>query len=233
MKNIFKAIFALGLVFLATASLAQMDTRQFTVTIENVSSPDSLITSNGTVPTPLAPGFWVVHENANELFTAGKPDYGEGLEALAEDGNPSQLLEHYGMSNMTGHYGVFNTPVGAKEAGPLLPGASYSFEFAAQAGDRLSFATMFVQSNDLFYGTSANGLALFDAMGQPISGDVSNQILLWDAGTEVDEEAGQGLYQPLQQMAANSGDDENGAVRVSEQMLALNGQVIKVTISVK
>jgi len=233
MKNIFKTLFTLGLVLLATSSLAQMETRHFTVTIENISSADSLQTSNGYVPTPLAPGFWVVHENANELFTAGKADYGDGLEALAEDGNPAKLLEHYSMSNMAGHYGVFNTPVGAMEAGPLLPGASYSFSFDAQAGDRLSFATMFVQSNDLFYGTSASGLALFDAMEQPISGDISGQILLWDAGTEVDEEAGQGAHQPLRQMGPDSGDDENAAVRVTEQMLALNGQVVRVTISVK
>ncbi len=233
MKNIIKPLFTIGLALLATVSLAQMETRNFTVTIENVSSADSLVSSNGNLPTPLAPGFWVVHEDANELFTAGKADYGNGLEALAEDGNPGNLLEHYAMSDMTGHYGVFNTPEGAMEAGPLLPGASYSFSFDASDGDRLSFATMFVQSNDLFYATSAAGLALFDAMGQPISGDISNHILLWDAGTEVDEEAGQGMHQPLRQMSANSGDDENAAVRVSEQMLSLNGQVVKVTITVK
>ena len=233
MKNIVKALFALSLAFLAGSSLAQMETSHFTVTIENVSAPESLLTSKGYVPTPLSPGFWVVHENTNELFTAGKLDYSDGLEAQAEDGNPGQLLEHYQMSNMAGHYGVFNTPVGAMEAGPLFSGKSFSFEFDAQPGDRLSFTTMFGQSNDLFYAPSANGLALFDAMGQPISGDVSNQILLWDAGTEVDEEAGQGAHQAPRQMAPNSGDDENGAVRVTEQMLALNGQVIRVTISVK
>ena len=233
MKNIYKPLLVIALALLATVSLAQMETRNFTVTIENVSAADSLLTSNGYVPTPLAPGFWVVHEDANELFTAGKADYGDGLEALAEDGNPAKLLEHYSMSSMVGHYGVFDTPDGAMEAGPLLPGASYSFSFDAQAGDRLSFATMFVQSNDLFYGTTASGIALFDAMGQPISGDLSNQVILWDAGTEVDEEAGQGMHQPLKQMSANSGDDENGAVRVTEQMLSLNGQVVKLTITVK
>jgi len=41
------------------------------------------------------------------------------------------------------------------------------------------------------------------------------------------------MHQPLRQMSANSGDDENAAVRVSEQMLSLNGQVVKVTITVK
>jgi len=33
----------------------------------------------------------------------------------------------------------------------LLPGSAYEFSVTAKAGDRLSFATMFVQSNDLFY----------------------------------------------------------------------------------
>ena len=31
------------------------------------------------------------------LFTTGQPDYGHGLEALAEDGDPSQLAAHHGV----------------------------------------------------------------------------------------------------------------------------------------
>ncbi len=46
---------------------------------------------------------------------------------------------------------------------------------------------MFVFSNDWFFGTHQLGLDLYDSAGLPISGDVTNEILLLDAGTEADE----------------------------------------------
>ena len=49
--------------------------------------------------------------------------------------------------------------------------------------DRLSFATMYVQSNDLFLAPGDTGIALF-IDEQPISGDVTALVRLWDAGTE-------------------------------------------------
>ncbi len=42
--------------------------------------------------------------------------------------------------------GVFNTPEGATDPGPLGPGAAYEFTFDALPGTSLSFATMFVPS---------------------------------------------------------------------------------------
>ncbi len=41
--------------------------------------------------TPLAPGVAVVHSHQAMLFTAGQPDAGLGLEALAEDASPGAL----------------------------------------------------------------------------------------------------------------------------------------------
>jgi hypothetical protein len=37
------------------------------------------------------------------------------------------------------------------EAGPILPGNAYEFEITASAGELLTLAFMFGQSNDLFY----------------------------------------------------------------------------------
>ena len=48
----------------------------------------------------------------------------------------------------------------------------------------LSFTFMFGQSNDLFYAPK-NAIALFDKTGKPIGGDITNQLVLLDAGTEV------------------------------------------------
>ena len=84
--------------------------------------------------------------------------------------------------------GVFNTPKGATEPAPLFPGQMYEFEFHAASGSHLSFATMFVQSNDLFYAPGEMGIPLYNMDGTPVSGDVTDQLYLWDAGTEMNEE---------------------------------------------
>jgi hypothetical protein len=169
---------------------------QFTVRIENI----------GTV---LAPGAWVSQRGGEPFFSDGQPDRGHGLEALAEDGNPAQLAE-----TLHPNSGVFTTPVGADGPGPLTPDNAYEFTFVARPGDRLSFATMYVQSNDLFLAPGDTGIALFAADGLPISGDITDQIGLWDAGTEVNEEPGVGANQAPRQAAANTGADEGGVVRL-------------------
>ncbi|MDX2432767.1 MAG: spondin domain-containing protein, partial [Bacteroides sp.] len=92
--------------------------------------------------------------------------------------------------------GVFNTPVGATEPGGAGPGNMYSFSFEAGPGTKLSFATMFVASNDLYYAPSGMGIELFDG-SMALSGDITSQIMLYDAGTEVNEEPGTGPNQPM------------------------------------
>ena len=62
------------------------DTVTFRVRIQNISPDDG-------VPTLFAPGAWVLHSKANPLFKNGDADRGEGLESLAEDGNPAKLVE--------------------------------------------------------------------------------------------------------------------------------------------
>ena len=171
----------------------------FLVRIENVSGDSDL-------PTPFAPGVWVLHNEAGPLFTTGEADRGYGLEALAEDGNPANLLD--ALSGMDLHTGVFNTPAGADGPGPLLPGGAYEFEVKATPDTPyLSFATMFVQSNDLFVGPDEAGIALFDmdGMAMDMMHDVTADLLLWDAGTEENEEPGAGPNQAPRQSAANTG----------------------------
>ena len=58
---------------------------------------------------------------------------------------------------------------------------------------------MYVQSNDLFLSPGDTGIALFADDGLPISGDITAQIGLWDAGTEVNEEPGVGANQAPRQ----------------------------------
>ncbi len=167
------------------------------------------------VSTPLAPGVWVVHMTDMLFFTGGQVDYGEGLKALAEDGDPSGLAASIAGNSAALSSGVFNTPVGAGGPGALLPGASYQFTFDADPGDRISFATMFVQSNDLFYGTGMNGMELFDSNDDPVTGDITSMVFLWDAGTEANQWPGAGPDQAPRQSGANTGmADTNDVLRM-------------------
>ena len=161
---------------------------------------------------PFAPGVWAVHDQGvNALFTDGEADRGEGLEALAEDGDPGPLNSSLNGANGVTTYGVFNTPDGAGSPGPLLPGNSYSFTIDAEDGDYLSLATMLVHTNDLFYAFGDGGWPLFED-GVPFDGDATTDILLWDAGTEVNEYPGAGNNQPARG-GGNSGATEGGVVQ--------------------
>jgi archaellum component FlaF (FlaF/FlaG flagellin family) len=104
--------------------------------------------------------------------------------------------------------------------GLIQPGESTTFGFNAGKGHYLNFATMLVQSNDLFYAPeSSTGIALYDTNGVALTGDITSMVSLWDAGTEVNETPGVGPNQAPRQTAANTGVDENGQV----QLVASNG----------
>ena len=105
-------------------------------------------------------------------------------------GHPSQLAESLSVKPGVASSGVFNTPDGAIGSDPLRTMGTYSFEFSAEEGDNLSFTTMFVQSNDWFIGPVDEGLPLFRNGVQkwhPISGEITDEMYLWDAGTEADQ----------------------------------------------
>ena len=179
-----------------------------------------------------APGVYVVHESANPLFTANMNDAGNGLENLAEDGDPSNLAASLSAEGMYSASGAFNTPVGSASPGALAPGASYEFTFSAMEGDYLSFATMLVQSNDLFLAPSGMGVALFSS-GSAMSGDITSYFNIWDAGTEVNETPGVGLNQAPRQSGANTGADEMGMVMMVDDMYDYPAvsDIIRITIT--
>ena len=190
-----------------SASQTVDDTVTFRVRIQNISS-------DGDAPTLFAPGAWALHSNADPLFTNGEADRGEGLESLAEDGDPAKLVETLLAKGLTA--GNFNTPVCADSPRPLQTGEFYEFEVTASPETPyLSFATMLVQSNDLFLAPSVNGIALFDEDGKAIGAqDVTDQLLMWDTGTEANEEPGAGPNQAPRQSGPNAGPaDEIATVR--------------------
>ena len=72
------------------------------------------------------------------LFTPGKPDRGQGLERLAEDGNPGVLAD-YVSANMKSvvDSGIVTVPSGDKGPGPITPGKAFEFVVSAAPGQRL------------------------------------------------------------------------------------------------
>lgn len=173
---------------------------------------NTLLMDNSGYFSPFAPGVFAIHKSdVMPMFTNNMQDRGDGLEALAEDGDPSALAASLSGMSDVGQSGVFNTPVGASDPGALLPDNSYSFTFTASEGDYLSIATMLVHSNDLFYAFADKGIALF-SNGAAVTGNVTSQIDLWDAGTELNEYPGAGNSQPVRG-GGNSGTDENGVVK--------------------
>lgn len=260
---------------------------QFEVTIKNVSTGSTLMTSKGPAPAPHSPGVWVIHtekshlfevgkaakqngleriaedgnpamasawvsdntgyvspfspgvwavhkDNLMPIFTRGAVDYKEGLERIAEDANPMQLAEVLMNKKGVKESGIFNTPKGKSSPGPIMPGEQYEFEIMASHGERLSFASMLGQSNDLFLSPGDMGIELFNKSGA-VTGDVSSKVYLWDAGTEVNEFPGAGMYQAPRQPAPNTGATESKPVYMIKDVndgftYPKTTDIIKVTI---
>lgn len=166
----------------------------FTVTIRNVATDKTLKLPDGsTANAPIAPGAYVVAKAGNVIFTpGGMAD--EALERLAEDGNFEPMLDKV------------TAMKGLTAAGMFIPGQP--FTFTASPGDRLQFATMFVQSNDLFFAPKAGGILLFDSGGRAVHGNVTSQLALYDAGTERNQAPGAGPDQAPRQPKPNTGEVE-------------------------
>ncbi len=254
-----------------TVTLTHVEGTEFEVTIENVSSATALQTSEGDFPAPLSPGVWVVHNGIDPLFTVGMPDRGQGLEHIAEDGNPTLLaeliaensgitypaspgvwvvhaagtrplfeegsadygegLEHIAedgnpmmlgakLAESDGYLSgaVFNMPAGSTGPGPITPGKSYEFSFEATPGASLSFATMLAATNDVFFGPADTGIALFSANGEPLNGDITDEVSLWDAGTESNEQPGIGPTTVTNQPAPDTSNPGEESVQLLEDV---------------
>lgn len=170
------------------------------------------VTAKTGITSPLAPGAFVVHTENNPIFTQGQPDRGQGLEGLAEDGGGDTLAGNLEDEDGVSTAGSFAVTENTGAGGPALPGDAYTFTFSAEEGESLSFATMWVQSNDLFFAPTGRGIELFGDTGTPLSGDITSLLQLWDAGTEMNEPPGVGPNQAPRQSAAGAGTAESAAV---------------------
>jgi hypothetical protein len=204
-----------SLILFLFAGLAAAEATQFKVRIENISQPDILKSSAGaTASLAFSPGLYVLHTQSGPVFMTGHLDNGMGLESQSEDGDPTMLSKSLNGQKGILAVGVFNTPVGKSSAGPIRPGDAYEFAFAAEKNSKakLTITMMWGQSNDLFYAPGPDGITLFDKNGNPVSGEITSQFQLMDAGTEVNQEPGFGPDQGPRQSGPNTGPAEKKPV---------------------
>ena len=206
------AVLLAGFETIAFAAVAKKKrTATFKVRIENISPSDGLAGVNGQkYPFALSPGLFYVNHKRNYFFNEGKKA-DPALELQAEDGTPEALSKKLLTKVGSIHMGVFNVPSGTSMPGPILPGGVYEFSFKASEGMRFNLISMYGQSNDLFYSPRA-ALDLFGSDGSPLTGDITDKLLLWDAGTEMNQLPGFGDEQAPRQKMANTGAAENGLV---------------------
>lgn len=83
------------------------------------------------------------------------------------------------------------TIAGTMMQGNIEPGQAYEMRFTAGPGHNLMFAMTLIESNDWFFAPDPAGIPLY-VNGEQVLGDITNRVLLWDAGTEEDQELGVG-----------------------------------------
>jgi len=185
----------------------------FRVRVENIADASGITAQDGSkYPFALSPGFFIVSNKRSPIFESGKSASPQ-LEAQAEDGNPSLFLKKYLTRVGSVYANVFNKPLGSDIAAPIFAGGAFEFLVYATAEMKLNLAFMYGQSNDLFYAPD-EAIDLFDSNGNPLNGDITDKIKLWDAGTEVNQAPGLGADQGPRQKGPNMGAVENGVVRL-------------------
>jgi hypothetical protein len=187
----------------------------FDITIDNVSRQQD------TAMSPIAPVFYAVHGEDYSLFEPGT-SASDGLESLAEDGSPVELVQSEPKSPAVltaSAEAVTEQPRGV-EPGPAAPDESYELTVEPNEVFRyLTFATMVLETNDAFISNGPTGVELMDRDGNPrsseaITDDLERTLGTYDAGTEANEVPGVGPHQAPRQIRPNSGPpDPNDAVR--------------------
>ncbi len=158
-----------------------------------------------------SPGLvYAFNTNSDPLVLQGETNNpANGLEELAEDGDNSVAVEY--ISGLGLPVAASNETTNVGPGGDL----TFSLEVPEGQGYKFGFGTMFVQTNDWFIAYNNAGYPLFDENGAPVSGmGASEKSYLYDAGTEVDEAVGFGIYQAPRQGSFNEGPaDANTTIR--------------------
>ncbi len=193
-NTLIKRIIA-SLILTAVISTQAVELR---VKVENLAEP------GGVFLTPLWVGF---HDGNFDSYTLGDMA-SQGIERIAEDGNPGPLREVFASESASGQDGVIFNPEGFAGAPVFEPGSVSTMVFDVDGSTQkyFSYATMVIPSNDAFVANDeATGHQLFNENGDfmgPMSFIVwGSQVL--DAGTEENTESDAAF---LNQSAADTGN---------------------------
>ncbi|MCG8528946.1 MAG: spondin domain-containing protein [Opitutales bacterium] len=180
--------------------------RTLEIEISN-SAPDM-----GTILTP----FWVgLHDGSFDIFNVGEAASG-GVEGIAEDGNTGPLSDLFAASVANGWSSTLTGP--QNPGGPPLffQGQSSSSFVSVDANnpshEYFSYQSMILPSNDAFVSNdNPTAYRIYEGgIFQPTTIMIEGANV-WDAGTEVNDEAPQNVP-VLGQMAPNTGATEGGVV---------------------
>ena len=189
----------------AVAAAEMDDSATYRVTITNLASGQ-----------PLTPPLVVLHDAKTSIVKPGAPA-GDGLRQLAENGDPTVLVDALSSTKGVAAVVVGDHPV----VSGGIPGAAEVPSFAAievsGAGDRISVASMLICTND--------GLSI--AHDQKLPRNVGASAVFYssayDAGTEVNTESFADLVPPCQGLVGVTSDAEGTAA--SNPELAEGGVV--------
>lgn len=164
------------------------------------------------IATPLSPGVLVLNHALTDISRT----------RIAEDGDiGAALTEEYVLG--------FDTPVGASAPSLAMPGQRYELTFRAAANDHMWLYTMFGASNDWFFAINDFELFVDEDEDEPRSGLLP--VVLFDNGSEVDQELDVGFDTGSQQLRAEQGAaDPNPVVRVAQYPVSVDTH-IRVTLT--
>jgi hypothetical protein len=139
-------------------------TQSYALTLSNLSSNQ-----------PLSPLAVAIHGESYTAWTIGEAS-NVGLEKLAEEGD---VVDFFAEATAAGAY---TTKAGS---GLILPGDSETLELESVFSDdlKLTFASMFINTNDAFI-----GIKDLDLSGLDVGAEVIVLIPVYDAGTEANSE---------------------------------------------
>jgi len=145
------------------------------VTPEVITQSYELTLSNLSNNQPLSPLAVAIHGESYTAWTIGE-ESSLGLEKLAEEGDGTDFLIEATDS------GAYTTKAGA---GLIFPGDSETLDIESISSDdlKLTFASMFINTNDAFIGKKGLDLTSLD-----IGDEMTVLIPVYDAGTEANNE---------------------------------------------
>jgi hypothetical protein len=152
--------------------------------------------SGGPGSQPFSPPLVVAHRPSADVVEPGRPA-GEGLEGLAEDALNAPLQD--ALNGLKAVDTAFTVA-----GGPVPSATARTFTVSAKRGfDRLSIASMIVNTNDGFWALDSVKLR-----NRP----QTHYLYAYDAGTEVNDELAGNIPGPCCGDAGRNGTPENGVV---------------------